>query len=115
MIMGEKNMTDLKKFTMRDEDFECLVCHHQVTKLGYTARDHCPKCLCSRHVDVKPGDRQATCLGILRPVAVEKFKDTYKIVYKCDKCGIIKKNIMAKDDNMNLIIEIMSHPIQIYF
>ena len=27
-------------------------------------------------------------------------------IYKCKKCNQLHKNIMAKDDNMNLIIEL---------
>ena len=100
----------MKKFTMKDDSFTCEVCGGKVEPLGYTARDHCPNCLCSKHVDINPGDRQETCHGILRPIGIEKFKKTYKIIYKCEKCGKIKKNIIASDDNMDLIIEIMSHP-----
>ena len=35
-----------------------------------------------------------------------RYKISYKIVYKCTKCGDIHKNIMANDDDMNLIIEL---------
>lgn len=96
----------MKKFNMIDESFICKNCGLQVEKLNYTARDHCPFCLCSIHVDVMPGDRKNTCQGMLRPIGIEKFKDTYKIIYKCDKCKNLHKNIMAKDDNMDLIIEL---------
>jgi len=98
----------LKKFTMIDEDFTCDVCKKKVKKLGYTARDHCPYCLFSKHVDVNPGDRSEDCHGVLKPVAIENYKKGYKIVYRCQKCNQIRKNVMAKDDNMDLIIEIMS-------
>ena len=99
------------KFTMIDEDFLCMVCDTEVKALGYTARDHCPKCLCSKHVDNNPGDRANLCHGILRPIEVEPAKkDNYKIVYLCDKCKTIKRNKMAKDDNLELIIKIMSNP-----
>ncbi len=103
----------LKKFTMVDEAFICEVCNNTVKPLGYTARDHCPLCLCSKHVDINPGDRQANCGGILLPIAIENFKKTYKIIYKCERCGIIKRNVMARDDNMDLIIKIMSNPVKI--
>lgn len=96
----------MKKFTMRDESFICENCHKEVKKLNYTARDHCPYCLYSKHVDIMPGDRLNECKGLLKPIAIEKFKDTYKIVYKCNKCNEIHKNIMATDDDMNLIIEL---------
>ena len=99
-------MISLKNFTKLDEEFICRNCGKNVSKLGYTSRDHCPYCLCSIHVDINPGDRLNDCLGLLRPITVEKFKDTFKIVYKCDKCNEIHKNIMANDDDMNLIIEL---------
>ena len=47
-----------------------------------------------------------TCLGLLEPIGIEKFKDSFKIIYKCKKCNQIHKNIMANDDNMDLIIDI---------
>lgn len=103
-----------KKFTMIDEGFICEVCHYYVKKLKYTARNHCPQCLHSKHVDVNPGDRMAECGAVLEPIAIEPFKKNYKIVFKCEKCGIIKKNIIAKDDNMDLIIQIMSNPQKFY-
>ena len=96
----------MKNFTMRDEEFICENCGEKVNPLGYTARDHCPYCLCSKHLDIMPGDRQNNCHGILKPIGIEKFKDTYKIVYKCNKCNQLHKNIMATDDNMDLIIEL---------
>lgn len=96
-----------KKFTMIDENFICDHCHKEVKKLGYTARDHCPYCLYSKHVDINPGDRNCDCLGDLIPIGIEKAKnDLYKIVYKCDKCGEIKRNIQATDDDINEIIKI---------
>lgn len=96
----------MKKFTMRDENFICENCGKEVKKLDYTARDHCPYCLYSKHVDNNPGDRLNTCHGLLKPVEIEKFKNTYKIIYICKKCKKRHKNIMANDDNMDLIIDL---------
>lgn len=96
----------MKKFNMVDEKFVCENCSREVGILGYTARDHCNYCLYSKHVDVNPGDRLNKCMGLLKPVGIEKFKNTYKIIYKCDKCGELHKNIMANDDNFDLIIEL---------
>ena len=89
---------------MVDEDFICENCGSEVKKLNYTARDHCPYCLYSKHVDINPGDRANTCQGLLRPIDIEKFKDTYKIIYQCDKCHQFHKNILAKDDNLDVVI-----------
>ena len=96
----------MKKFNMIDEIFVCENCGKKVEKLGYTARDHCPYCLYSKHVDVNPGDRKNICLGMLKPVGIEKFKNTFKILYVCENCGNTHKNIVANDDDMNEIIKI---------
>lgn len=100
---------DKKKFTMIDEAFKCSVCDREVQPLNYSARDHCPYCLCSKHVDNNPGDRLNECHGVLRPVGVDKYKNTYKIVYKCDKCGMNKRNIMASDDDFDVLLEVMKN------
>lgn len=101
---------DNKKFTMIDEEFICEVCGKKISKLNYTARDHCNFCLSSKHVDINPGDRKSSCKGVLVPIDIEKSsKDKYKIVYKCNKCGEIKRNIMAVDDNFDKVLEIMQN------
>ena len=96
----------MKLFSMKDEEFICLNCGSKVSKLNYSARDHCNHCLYSVHVDVNPGDRANTCKGTLVPIGIEKFKNTYKIIYKCNKCNELHKNIMAKDDNYDEIIRL---------
>lgn len=96
----------MKRFNELDEGFVCENCNKEVKPLGYSSRDHCPYCLYSKHVDINPGDRLNPCKGLLKPIQIEKFKDTYKIVYKCDKCNELHKNIIAKDDDMNEIIKI---------
>ncbi len=103
----------MKNFTMRDEAFKCKVCGADVSPLKYTARDHCPVCLSSLHVDVNPGDRQCGCKGILRPIGVEKYRDTFKIIYRCESCGAIKRNIAASDDDFDKIIELSANPPEI--
>lgn len=96
----------MKTFTEVDEAFTCEKCGFRVDRLGYSCRDHCPNCLYSKHVDKNPGDRKNKCHGLLKPVGMEKFKDTYKIVYLCEKCEKERKNVMAKDDNMNVLINL---------
>lgn len=96
----------MKKFHELDEAFLCENCQKEVKPLLYSSRDHCPYCLYSKHVDINPGDRNNPCHGLLKPVGIEKYKDTYKIIYQCVKCNQFHKNIIAKDDNMNEIIKI---------
>ena len=97
------------RFTKIDEEFVCHNCGIKVNKLGYTCRNHCPSCLHSKHVDINPGDRAEECHGDLVPVSVEiDSKKGYVIIFKCEKCGAIRKNKAAEDDNIDLIIELSS-------
>ena len=97
----------MKQLTKRDEEFICENCGKKVSKLGYTSRDHCPYCLYSKHVDKMPGDREETCHGLLKPIQVElDSKKGYVIKYKCEKCGTIKKNKAAEDDDKDLLIKL---------
>ena len=99
----------MKKFNMIDDEFICENCGLNVSKLNYTARDHCNHCLYSKHLDINPGDRLNNCHGLLIPIDIEKFKDSYKIIYKCERCGESHKNIAASDDDINEIIKISSN------
>lgn len=96
-----------KKFTKLDEEFICENCGKKVEKLIYTSRDHCPYCLYSKHVDINPGDRLEECKGLLKPINIEiNSKKGYVIVFKCLKCGAIRKNKTADDDSMEEILNI---------
>ncbi len=94
-------------FTEIDEEFICENCGKAVKRLGYSCRNHCNYCLHSKHVDINPGDRSENCHGILEPVGIEiSNKKGYVVVFKCKKCGAIRKNKSAEDDDMNLIINL---------
>ncbi len=97
----------MANFTVIDEEFICENCGYKVKKLGYSCRNHCPTCLYSKHVDINPGDREESCHGLLEPIGLEiSGKKGYIIIFKCKKCGAIRKNKVAEDDNMDLIISL---------
>ncbi len=84
------------RFTKNDSGFVCANCGFEVMPLGTTSRNHCPRCLCSLHVDVNPGDRACECGGILVPIFAEpNAKKGYVITHKCRKCGFVSKNRAA--------------------
>ncbi|MCL1866662.1 MAG: RNHCP domain-containing protein [Oscillospiraceae bacterium] len=95
-----------RRFTVIDEGFVCTVCGVTVPPLGYTSRNHCNRCLCSVHLDENPGDRASDCGGVLRPTGIVPHKKGHQIVYKCEKCGEVKKNIAAADDDYDVIVKI---------
>ena len=94
----------------RDEAFICDGCGYRVPAHGRTARNHCPKCLCSKHVDVVPGDRQAACGGLMVAVSVSKRKDTYVLLHRCQRCGHERPNRVLMDgspaDDWKMITEL---------
>jgi len=99
----------MRKFVEIDEEFICQNCGEHVSKLGYSCRNHCPKCLHSKHVDINPGDRANSCNGLLEPIGLEiSSKKGYVILFRCKKCGEIRKNKSAEDDNKKLLIELSS-------
>lgn len=85
----------MKRFTKNDSGFICQNCGFEVEPLSYTSRNHCPKCLCSLHVDILPGDRACECRGILQPIFAEPAAEGFVITHKCQKCGAISKNKSA--------------------
>lgn len=97
-------------FIKNDNEFICINCGKRIEKLKYTSRDHCNHCLFSLHVDITPGDRENDCKGLLVPINVElNSKKGEVIVYKCQKCGAIIRNIVAKDDSRDEIYKIMEN------
>ncbi|MES2088307.1 MAG: RNHCP domain-containing protein [Patescibacteria group bacterium] len=91
-----------KLFQKTVEDFQCEHCGTAVAGNGYT--NHCPKCLWSKHVDVHPGDREATCGGLMEPVAFEKRSDSYVITHRCQKCGFERKNNFVAGDSFDTLL-----------
>lgn len=90
-------------FIAREESFTCEACGSAVKTLGKgTYRDHCPKCLASKHVDRDgPGDRLSTCQGILSAKAIDQDgKKGFVIVFECEKCGMEHRNRAAPDDDI---------------
>ncbi len=90
-------------FIAREEPFICEHCGEQVQPLlKGTYRDHCPKCLTSKHVDRDgPGDRLSECLGLLKPIAIDSdSKKGFVIVYECEKCHKTHRNKASEDDDL---------------
>lgn len=93
-----------KKFKKNKEDFVCEFCKETVIGTGYT--NHCPNCLYSKHVDVHPGDRLASCTGLMKPVAVSGTQKEYIVTQKCLKCSHVRKNRVADNDSIDALAAI---------
>ena len=98
-----------RKFQRTKENFVCEKCGLSMQGDGYT--NHCSRCLWSKHVDVNPGDRQASCHGLMEPIGVELKGEENIILHRCSKCGAEKRNKAAKTDNFDLILQLSNSPI----
>ncbi|WP_150460728.1 RNHCP domain-containing protein [Nesterenkonia ebinurensis] len=88
--------------------FSCIRCGQEIPPHpAGSYRNHCPRCLWSRHVDVLPGDRAAGCGGAMEPVAVDHSgKKGYILLHRCTVCGAQDRNRLAPDDNMDAVIAV---------
>jgi hypothetical protein len=93
-----------RKFQRLIENFICENCGEPVSGDGYT--NHCHVCLWSKHVDINPGDREADCQGLMKPVSVDKKRGNYRILHSCVKCDLEKWNKTNPEDNFEVILQI---------
>lgn len=93
-----------KQFQRKVENFACTHCGAEITGNGYT--NHCSHCLWSKHVDVNPGDRAATCGGMMRPTNVENEKGEYIITHTCELCGHTKRNKVSAEDDFDTVVQL---------
>lgn len=89
-------------FIMINENFECENCKQDITlHPTWSARNHCSKCLYSKHLDEKfPWDRASNCFWMMKPVWIDHKKNKWWMIkHKCQKCGKEILNQVAPDDN----------------
>lgn len=82
--------------------FPCVHCGRLIPTLtpGSGQRNHCPHCLWSVHVDIRPGDRSSLCRAPMEPIALWASEgDELRILHRCTGCGVVKPNRVAGDDS----------------
>lgn len=87
--------------------FSCSHCKQWVVInpfIGTANRNHCNWCFWSKHVDIKKGDRRATCQAGMRPIALTLKHEGFgrvgevMIVHYCAGCTKLSINRIARDD-----------------
>lgn len=82
----------------RNEAFACTECGCEVTPGGGFVRNHCPRCLCSLHVDGDvPGDRAAACGGVMEVVSYETRAGLWVVTHRCRRCAHERRNRLYPD------------------
>lgn len=109
------------KHRLKEEAFICAYCAAQVYTQpvisGVQNRNHCPYCLCSRHMDhLQAGDRMSVCKSIMQPIGLSAKHSRNKygratwgelmLVHRCSECGKLSINRLAADDQVERLMEI---------
>ena len=100
-------MNTVKRFQRKIEDFTCMNCSSEVIGDGYT--NHCPACLCSRHVDIFPGDRLEECGGLMPVTSYNQGKKKIILTHTCKTCAE-KSNDHFREgvDNFDALLKIIT-------
>jgi ribosomal protein L40E len=95
-------------FTVINESFQCEHCGAEVPKLSGSCRNHCTRCLHSKHVDLKsPGDRASLCQGLMRPIGLtHSGKKGWILLHECLLCRHTINNKVADDDDWDKVVEV---------
>lgn len=89
-------------FIMINESFVCEKCNKKVVShKTWSARNHCPFCLYSKHLDKEfPWDRKSECFWLMKPVDIDYRRNKgYMIKHICLICEKTILNKVAEDDD----------------
>lgn len=111
-----------------EKGFTCAQCGFSVTTdremSGVNNRNHCPRCLWSKHVDeFKAGDRKAQCKSRMQPLGLT-IKQTAKrynreaqgelmLIHRCTGCGKLSINRIAADDDAAVIYQVFNRSVNL--
>jgi len=96
------------------EAFVCEHCGQFVPSAGDGTehRNHCPRCLWSRHLDLRPGDRRSPCRDLMEPIAVwVQPNGEWSVVHRCRRCSAVRTNRIAGDDSEVALMSLAVRPL----
>ncbi|PKL19587.1 MAG: RNHCP domain-containing protein [Spirochaetae bacterium HGW-Spirochaetae-5] len=106
-----------RKYINEHNAFICEKCGRSVVTAisGTLNRNHCPECLWSRHVDLRTGDRMSVCRGMMEPIGIwVRLDGEWALIHRCVKCGFIRSNRIAGDDNQTRLMHIAVKPVKMF-
>ena len=90
---------------MKNESFSCDNCWKEISKHpSWSARNHCPFCLYSKHLDKDfPGDSASECYSTMKALCKDYHKNKgWMVVHECMKCWKKISNKLAEDDSVEV-------------
>jgi len=63
-------------------------------------------------VDITVGDRRSPCKGAMQPIAIWGKRDgEWSILHRCERCGVIRANRIAADDDETALLKLALFPV----
>ncbi len=125
----KRELFDYEKFRKQERlrenkagGFKCTHCKQWVVineLMGSKNRNHCNMCFWSKHIDGKPGDRTATCLGGMKPIGLTfKHEGISKqgeimFIHLCCSCNKLSINRVLRDDPEHTILDVFNDSLEI--
>lgn len=82
------------------------------TTLSNHQRNHCPACLHSLHVDIRPGDRANLCRALMQPLALLAGHGDWQLLHRCTRCGHLQLNRISADDDPEQLRQLLYAPLK---
>jgi len=113
---------------VHEKGFSCAQCGFSVTTSremsGVNNRNHCPRCLWSKHVDeIKAGDRKAQCKSRMQPLGLtlkqiakrynREAQGELMLIHRCTGCGKLSINRIAADDDAAMIYQVFNRSLNL--
>jgi hypothetical protein len=103
--------------TQQHEYTDTFLCDHcgvavAPPEMGSHHRNHCPRCLWSIHVDIRPGDRRSACRGAMEPIGIWiRENREWALIHRCSRCGTLKANRIGADDDEVALFALAARPV----
>ncbi|GAA0939738.1 RNHCP domain-containing protein [Nonomuraea longicatena] len=99
---------------LRTETFTCVRCGLTATTASPAGvrRNHCPRCLYSRHVVDHVEGGPSECGARMAPIAVAVLRDgDWALIHRCVTCGELTSSPIAGDDNQFILMRMAVRPL----
>ncbi|WP_055481627.1 RNHCP domain-containing protein [Sphaerimonospora mesophila] len=105
---------DIPHSVLRTETFGCVRCGLTVTALdpGGARRNHCPRCLYSRHVRDGVEGGPSECRSGMAPISIAVLRNgDWELIHHCTRCGELTSNPICDDDNQFILMRMAVRPL----
>ncbi|MER6910558.1 RNHCP domain-containing protein [Streptomyces sp. NPDC000594] len=93
--------------------FDCVRCGATTApEPGGAPRDHCPRCLHSRHLTTPPNGGPTACGAPMSPISIAvAHAGELTVIHRCDDCSALTSAPVRPDDNHLVVMRVAVRPL----